>query len=74
MGNDRTIKDKIIDKILKDSIWAVLFICLLYYVMNDAKVREEKYQQTIKCLSESVYTEVKDANKKLDEIRVVVKR
>lgn len=35
-----------------NGLWAVLFCCLLAYLLRDGRARESKYQKTIDALSE----------------------
>lgn len=73
MGNEpKTLKEKFLTKLMNDSLWAVLFLMLLVYVINDAKAREDKYQETIKYLSQDIYEQVKDTNNKMNDILKVV--
>lgn len=41
---------------LKNGLWAVLFLFLLFYVLKDATNREKKYQNTIEKLNEHLKT------------------
>jgi hypothetical protein len=67
-------EEKLFNRLMKESIGLILFVLLTVWVINDSRVREEKYQAMVKCLQDSIYMEVKDANQKLDEIKVVVKK
>lgn len=57
-----------------NGIWAVLFIILLAYLMQDSKKREAKYQQTIETLTErlEVVAEIKEKVDRLTTARCVV--
>ncbi len=44
----------IFEQATQTGIWAMLFVCLFIYQLKDSKQREEKYQQTIKELAESL--------------------
>ena len=58
--------------IVKSGIFAVLFVCLLFYILSDSKKREEKYQETIKTLSKDLeIVESIDANVKVIKNRVI---
>lgn len=68
-------KAKVLELVMKNGIFAVLFVGLLLFVINDSKDREQKYQQTISMLSQSIHTDIKESQKKIDEIlKVVLKR
>lgn len=69
----KTIKEKIWEKILKEGVWAVLFVSLLFYVMNDAKAREEKYQNMIQNLTNTLSTDIKNINNNIADIKDSVK-
>ena len=43
--------EKIFNLALQNGLWAVLFLGLLIYVLNDSRKREKKYQDTISDLS-----------------------
>ena len=45
---------ELIALIAKSGIWAVLFVSLLYYVLNDARRRESKYQKIIDKLADKL--------------------
>lgn len=49
--------------------WAVLFSVLLWYLLQDSRKRESKYQKTIEMLTERLEIVV-DIKEKLDEITV----
>lgn len=40
------------DKLLKQGIFAALFIALLIYTVNESKAREQEYQRTIREVTE----------------------
>ncbi len=44
----------IFEQAAQTGLWAALFVCLFIYQLKDSKQREEKYQQTIKELAESL--------------------
>ena len=54
--------EKIFNLAVSNGIWAVLFVILLFYQLKDSKIREEKYQQTIESLGNSleIINEVKE--------------
>lgn len=58
----------IVDLAVKNGLWAVLFLCLLIYVLKDSKVRENKYQETIKDLSISLKV-VNEIKEEVNEIK-----
>lgn len=41
------------DKLLKQGIFAALFIMLLIYTVNESRAREHEYQQTIREVNET---------------------
>lgn len=43
---------QIFDAALNNGLWAVLFLCLLVYLLKDTGKREEKYRATIDALTE----------------------
>lgn len=59
----------ILNIIISNGIFAVLFCTLLFYQLKDSKAREEKYQKTIEKLSshldiiEDIREDVKDVKK-----------
>ncbi len=57
-----------------NGIWAVLFVILLAYLMQDSKKREAKYQQTIEILTErlEVVAEIKEKVDRLTTAKCVV--
>lgn len=61
----------IFDLALKNGLWAVLFLGLLIFVLRDSKQRENKYQQTIKDLTEHLGV-VHEIKKEVEEVKQVV--
>lgn len=41
------------DKLIKQGIFAALFISLLFYTINETKAREQEYQRTIREVNET---------------------
>ena len=60
----------IFDLAIKNGLWAVLFLGLLIFVLKDSKQRENKYQQTIKDLTEhlGVVNEIKEEVEQVKEV------
>ena len=46
--------EKIFNLALQNGLWAVLFLGLLIYVLNDSRKREKKYQDTIQDLTKNL--------------------
>lgn len=46
------MEDKILDLAVQQGIWAVLFIALLFFVLNENSKRESKYQEIISQLTD----------------------
>lgn len=65
--------DEILDLAIKNGLWAVLFLALLIFVLKDSKQRENKYQQTIKDLTEHLGV-VHEIKKEVEEVKQVVYR
>ncbi len=59
--------DQIFETAMTNGLWAVLFVALFCYVLQDGRKREEKYQKTIETLTErlEIVVEIKE---KLDKI------
>lgn len=59
--------EQIMETAIKSGLWAVLFVALLTYVLQDGRKREEKYQKTIETLTErlEIVVEIKE---KVDKI------
>lgn len=55
--------EEILKQAVENGLWAVLFCCLLAYLLKDGRAREAKYQQTIERLCEhlEVVEDIKDA-------------
>lgn len=68
------LRDKIFERILKEGIWAILFVGLLFYVMNDSREREMRYQETIKILSSTLSTDIKNINSELNDLKILMQR
>lgn len=61
----------ILDLAIKNGLWAVLFLGLLIFVLKDSKQREQKYQETIKDLTEHLGI-VHEIKKEVEEVKEVV--
>ena len=46
--------DKIVEYMASNGVWALLFLALLVYQLQDSKKREEKYTATITSLTEGL--------------------
>lgn len=60
--------NEIFNLAIKNGLWAALFTGLLIFVMKDSAKREQKYQQTIKDLTEHLGV-VKAIKDDVDEIK-----
>ena len=56
---------------VNNGLWAVLFLVLLFYVLRDSRVREKKYQDTIKDLTDHLGI-VHEIKKEVEEVKEVV--
>ena len=63
--------NEIFNLAIKNGLWAALFTGLLIFVMKDSAKREQKYQQTIKDLTEHLGV-VKAIKDDVDEIKNLV--
>ena len=63
--------NEILDLAIKNGLWAVLFLGLFIFVIRDSSLREKKYQQTIKDLTENLGI-VKNIKEDVDEIKEYV--
>lgn len=61
----------ILDLAIKNGLWAVLFLGLLIFVLKDSKQREQKYQDTIKDLTDHLGI-VHEIKKEVEEVKEVV--
>ncbi len=62
---------EIINTIISNGIFAVLFVLLLFIQIKDSKRREEKYQDVIKKLSSHLDI-VEEINEDVKEIKKVI--
>ncbi|MBV7275468.1 BhlA/UviB family holin-like peptide [Clostridium thailandense] len=46
------MENKILDLAMQQGIWAVLFVALLFFVLNENSKREAKYQEIISKLTD----------------------
>lgn len=60
--------EQILDLAIKNGLWAVLFLGLLIFVLKDSKARENKYQQTIKNLTEHLGV-VNEIKKEVEQVK-----
>lgn len=57
--------------VAKSGIFAIMFVCLLFYILNDCRKREAKYQELITKLADEliivkeIEQEVKEINSKI---------
>lgn len=58
---------EIISIVISNGVFAVLFVWLFFYQINDSSKREAKYQQTIENLTKDLNT-LDDVKEELDEI------
>lgn len=63
--------EEILDLAIKNGLWAVLFLGLFVFVLKDSKQRENKYQQTIKDLTNHLGV-VNDIKKEVEEVKQFV--
>ena len=68
------LRERLFERILKEGIWAILFVALLLYVMNDSKEREIKYQETIKILSATLATDIRNISSELNDLKNLIQR
>lgn len=61
----------IINIIISNGIFAILFVSLLFIQIKDSKKREEKYQEAIKKLSHHLDI-VEDINEDIKEMKKVI--
>lgn len=63
--------EQILETAIKSGLWAVLFVALLAYVLQDGRKREDKYQKTIETLTErlEIVVEIKEKVDKLSRKR-----
>lgn len=61
----------IINIIISNGIFAILFVSLLFIQIKDSKKREEKYQEAIKKLSHHLDV-VEDINEDVKEMKKII--
>ena len=61
--------EEVFNLAINNGLWAVLFLVLLVYVLKDSKLREEKYQITIKKLAENLSV-IEDVQQDVRKIKV----
>lgn len=63
--------EQILETAIKSGLWAVLFVALLCYVLQDGRKREDKYQKTIETLTErlEIVVEIKEKVDKMSKKR-----
>lgn len=66
--------EKLLEIAATNGIWALLFVVLLVYLLQDSKKREDKYQKTIETLTErlEVVAEIKEKVDELTAVKCVV--
>lgn len=62
--------EEIIRVAAANGIWAMLFVALLIYQLQDSRKREAKYQDIIACLTKSVQS-IEDVQKDVQIIREI---
>ncbi len=65
--------EKIFNLALQNGLWAVLFLGLLIYVLNDSRKRENKYQDTIANLTKNLSI-VQVIKQEVQEIKDIVNK
>ena len=66
--------EEIFSQATANGIWAVLFVALLFFILQDSAKREKKYQETISKLNQHLDC-VEDIKDEIKEIRTtLVKR
>ena len=65
--------EKIFNLALQNGLWAVLFLGLLIYVLNDSRKREKKYQDTISNLTQNLSI-VQVIKQEVQEIKNIVNK
>lgn len=68
------LRERLVEKILKEGVWAILFVTLLLYVVQDSREREVKYQETIKILSTTLSTDIKNISTELNDLKIMMQR
>lgn len=68
------LRERLFDKIFKEGVWAILFVVLLLYVMHDSREREVKYQETIKILSATLATDIRNISTELNDLKNLMQR
>lgn len=60
--------DSVIETVVANGAWAVLFCLLLIFELKDSRKREQKYQETITSLGDSL-SAVREVAKNVEEIK-----
>ena len=63
--------EQIFNLAISNGLFAVLFLGLLIYQLRDSKTREEKYQQTIEKLGDSLEV-IKQVKEDVEDIKIVI--
>lgn len=63
--------EEVFNLALNNGLWAVLFLGLLIYQLKDSKSREDKYQNTIKKLADSLAV-IENVQKDVRKIKTTV--
>ena len=61
----------ILNIVISNGIFAILFVSLLFVQLKDSKEREEKYQKTIETLSKHLGT-LEDIKEDVKEVKEVI--
>lgn len=64
--------ESVIETVVANGAWAVLFCLLLVFELKDSRKREQKYQETIASLGDSLAS-VKEIAKDVEEIKFDVR-
>ena len=64
--------ETVLESVVANGAWAVLFCVLLVYELRDSRAREEKYQQTIENLTKSLQS-IEDIKHEIVDIKEFLK-
>lgn len=64
--------ESIVETVVANGAWAVLFCFLLVFELKDSRKREEKYQETVSSLADSLNC-VREVAKDVEEIKYDVR-
>lgn len=63
--------DKVLEVVISNGIFAILFVSLLLYILRDSAKRESKYQETIDKLAEHLAV-VDNIKQDVEEIKTMI--